>query len=138
MRYLVILACLLVPLSAFGATTWTTPASLVSKAACTTGSETGTPPSTDSDGLALSRLSGFVVHVEAGSAMTAGSLAAYLWNPVTDQWNRAPELDITVVGGGSSEASSGFAVTSPRSGSRIAYLPDGLGVAVDVYIVATR
>lgn len=129
-----VVACLALALAspAFAATTWSSPVGGTRAiAVCTTGTEAA--PATWSDGLALWGVAGFAVHVEAALAMTAGTLQAYLYNPESGSWNRAPDLDIAVPAGVTKHASAGFEVTAPTS--RIAYLPSGLGVAVTVYII---
>ncbi len=109
---------------------------------CTTGSETGTPPTTDpcttSQGMCLENVSGFTIHLEAGSTFTTGgALRVYLWNSVTSTWNRAPALDLYVDDTRAKQAWPGFRVISPRDG--IAFLPDGVGAfAMTIYINATH
>ncbi|MDF1565804.1 MAG: hypothetical protein P1V51_22405 [Deltaproteobacteria bacterium] len=108
---------------------------------CTTGSETGTPPTTDpettSQGLALYGMSGFTVYAEAASAFTAGGfLAAYLWLAPSSKWVRAPDLDLYVDSALAEQGWAGFQVVSSTGG--IVYLPSGVGVAVDIHIIATK
>lgn len=84
------------------------------------------------DGLELSDVLGFAVHVESGSAFAGGTLDAYLLNEVTGNWNRSPELDLAVDAALSAQGFSGFEVSSPSS--RIAYIPNGIAAALTIYI----
>jgi hypothetical protein len=103
------------------------------KAACTTGTEAA--PTLATEGMSLDQVGGFVVHAQAAGAMTAGGkLKAYLWNVKAARWNPAPDLDLTVAAL-QFQGFVGFAV--PSAQGRAAYLPSGVGVAVDVYINAT-
>lgn len=134
----------LLPSFTFASTTWsTTPTG--AKAVCTTGSESA--PTLVTEGLRLDAsnsgvraVKSFTVHAETAGTMTAGGvLQAYLWNPTGNsgngQWNRAPDLDLTV-SALASQAFPGFTVTSPVG--RIAYVPSGVGLAVTIYINVTN
>lgn len=122
---------------AFAATTWTADTTTpyrTSKAVCTTGTEAA--PSVATQGLPLNGLAGFTVHAEAAAAMTAGGvLQAYLWNPVTARWNRAPDLDLTV-SAVQWQSFAGFQVAAGTG--RIAYVPSGIGQAVNIYVIGGR
>ena len=117
------------------ATTYTTPDQFSRKGSFTTGTEAA--PAGD-DGLSLAGLSGLVVHLESSAPVTAGgSLLAWLRNPITGNWNRAPDLDVTSGTGLQRQAWPGIRV-DVRSG-RIAFVPSGLGsVTGDVYLVGTE
>lgn len=132
-------AALLVPTLAFGSTTWTTDTTLetfvarVVKAACTTGTESA--PTLVSQGIDLLGLAGCAVHAEAAAAMTGGGkLLAYVWEPVVGRWNAAPDLDLVV----SAIQYQAFAgITVPADVGRLAYVPSGVGQAVDIYLICT-
>jgi hypothetical protein len=67
--------------------------------------------------------------------MTAGGkLKAHHWNSKSARWNPAPDLDLTVAAL-QYQGFVGFAVPSPQG--RVAYVPSGVGVAVDIHINAT-
>lgn len=103
-------------------------------ATCSTGSESA--PAGASAGLSLGYISGFTVHAETAGTMTAGGiLQAYLYNPESASWVRAPDLDL-VVQALAKQAFAGFQVTG-RNG-RIAFVPSGVGVAVTIYIVGQK
>ena len=142
--YTILLALALIPGLATASTTWVSN-NRVSTATTTTGSETGTPPTTTpcpspataaDQGKCLAGMGGFTVHVESiAGAMTAGGfLAAYLWNPSTEQWNPAPDLNLYVTAV-VDQSFAGFSVVSPVGG--IAYLPSGVGVGVVITVYAT-
>lgn len=138
-----IVAFLIFVMSAKATTTWTSPGTTYAKAGVDGG--TGQAPTTISQGLKLDGLKGFTVFVESTSlqgggdggpfGFTAGSLRCYLWNPVSAAWARAPEMDLTVTAGLTSQSFPGFTVTAPRG--RIAYIPDGLVTPVSIYINGT-
>jgi hypothetical protein len=135
-RFLALLVVL--PSLALATTTWTVDATVpanqatVAKAVCTTGSESA--PASATDGLDLWALRGFTVHAEAAGAMTAGGkLLAYSWNPVTARWNAIPDLDLTVAAV-QYQSFAGFSVAADIG--RVAYVPSGVGQAVNIYIVA--
>lgn len=126
------LALLLFTSPALAATTWSFPSTSVrsSKAACTTGSEAA--PAVSYAGISTAGIRGLSIHAEAAGAMTAGGkLLAYGLNPVTGNWNRIPSQDI-VVTALQYEAYSGIEIVAGVS--RIAWVPSGVGVAVDIYI----
>lgn len=133
---------LLLAAPALGTTTWTkdpTSQTPVSKLVASTGTETGDPPTLATDGLALSDLRGFTVHVEAAAAMTAGGLLlAYLWNPVTARWIRVADgsLDLTVAAI-QYQSFGGFRIDGDGP-VRIAYVPSGIGQASTIWIVGSR
>lgn len=143
-RYFYALLTLLVLLPsapALGSVTWAS-TKLQSKLTSTTGTETASPPTTDpcartsSDhGLCLRGINAFEVHVEAAGAMTAATLECWIWNPASGQWNRAPQLDITTTTL-QDETYAGFSATGGNGG--VAFIPNGIGVASDIYIIGTR
>ena len=122
-------------------TTWSRVGSHAVKATCTTGTEAA--PSAATDGISLEDNGGLAsigVHAEAATAMTEGGfLRAYVYNPVGNvgagQWNRAPDLDLRVRALGA-QGFPGYSV--PNRVGRLAYVPDGVGVAVVVYLNGTR
>lgn len=129
---------------AFAATTWSADTSqdstlvTVSKAVCTTGSESAPADGVGSPavGLALFGVEGFSVYAEAAAAMTSGgTLQAYLYNPITTKWARAPDLDL-VVSNLQYQAFPGFTVVADWA--RIAFVPVGVGQAVTVYVMGRR
>lgn len=101
------------------------------KAACTTGTESA--PTLVTEGIDLRGLSSLSVAVETAGTMTAGgTLQAYVWNPVTAQWNRCPALDLTV----QALASQAFPTLRVEAGfGRFTYVPNGVGVACSIYVV---
>lgn len=121
-------------LQAQAATTWSSASSgRTVIATCTTGTESA--PTLATQGIELANVSGFAVHAETAGTMTAGGvLLAYLYNPQSSVWNRAPDLDLTVQAL-ADQSFAGFQVTSYAG--RLAYVPSGVGVAVTIYIVGT-
>lgn len=109
---------------------WTETTNVSVKGVADTGTESA--PVALTDGLDMSNVLGFAVHVESGSSFDGGTLQAYLLNEVTGNWNRAPELDLTVETALLAQGFSGFEVTSPSS--RIAYVPDGIAAGLTIYI----
>jgi len=110
----------------------------VSKAVCSSGTETGTPPTTNpcstDQGLCLNTIGGFTVRAEASSTFTAGGYwAAYLWEPDSKSWARAPDLDLYVDSTLSKQSWAGFEVVSRMGG--IAFLPQNVGVAAVLKII---
>jgi hypothetical protein len=100
-------------------------------------------PTLATQGLALAGVYGFTVHYEAtsGNLTAGGKLKCYLYNPNTaaeNKWSRAYDLDLTVGEAAGTSAWMGFTVSSPLSGSRIAYIPSAIGQAGKVYILGTR
>lgn len=85
-------------------------------------------------GFDLNGVAGFSVQVVSTAAdtgvMSAGTLQAYLYNPISKTWSRAPDLDLTVASG-QSAAYGSFQVTGGHG--RIAYVPSGLTAPVRVY-----
>lgn len=60
-------------------------------------------PSTSSEGISMSQVTGFKLSVCATTGNTlsgAGSLKAYLYNPVAALWMRNPALDVNVTATG--------------------------------------
>lgn len=95
---------------------------------CTTGSETLASGASATYGMALGGLHAFDVVVQAtSSTFSAGTLSAYLYDPVNSIWARVPDLDLVVTAGLTAQAYPSQLVTS-REG-RVAYMPTGLGVA---------
>jgi hypothetical protein len=144
MKKLVLLALLLSAGPAFGATTWSADTSTdlntlrVSKAVCTTGSETKPADgATTTIGLALFGLKGITVQVEAAGAMTVGGkFLAYVQNSISGKWLRMPDVDLTV-----GEASDTYATPAMEISSdwdRLIFVPSGVGQAVTIYVKGRR
>ena len=133
-KYLLALA-LLLPLAAEATCTWTI-SSNIATGTCTTGAETGTPP-TANEGLPLvdwRSYTGISVYAETAGTMTASTLAAYAKNPATGSWIRVPDLDLTV----QALAKQGwFGLSVPSPAGRILWLPVGTGVATTIYIIGS-
>lgn len=145
---LFIASALALAIPVLATTTWSEPTNLpsyvrVSKAACTTGTETS--HTATAAGLDLAGLKGFVVMAKTCSAFTGstcsavggnmtagGKLQAWIRNPVTSSWARAPDLDITVTAV-AEEAYPGYTVSMPFG--TIAFDPNGVGTGVELYIV---
>ena len=144
-RILSAVLALAVSLPAWATTTWSQPTPItayqsrvrIALAICTTGSEAApTNTVTSSEGLPLVDVGAFTVMIETSGNTSAGSLYAYLHNPATGNWIRAPDLDVTVPAGVTSYAWPGFTVNAPVG--RIAYVPQGLGsITVNVYVNAS-
>ncbi len=101
-------------------------------ATCTTGTESA--PTLITEGLDLDRVKGLTVSYEAAGAITiSGVLKAYLWNPISEQWNRAPDIDLTATTA-DVDQEWGLEVVGHPPGSRIAFVPVGIGVAGSLYI----
>jgi hypothetical protein len=99
-----------------------------------TGTEAA-PTTSTTDGLRLDGIKGFTIHVEAGSAMTAGGLfLAYQFNNVTGNWTRVADgsLDLTA-SAVTKQSWSGFWVAADMN--RITWVPSGIGVASTMYIL---
>lgn len=136
---------LLLSASTWATTTWSQPTPItayqsrvrIALAVCTTGTESApTNTVTASEGLSLTDVGAFTVMIETSGNTSAGSLYAYLHNPATGNWIRAPDLDVTVPAGVTSYAWPGFTVNAPVG--RVAYVPQGLGsITVNVYINAS-
>lgn len=131
----------LIPTLAQATTTWSNVGPAVSlgspavKAVCSTGTEAA--PSGATAGLPLAGINGFAVHVESAAGnFTAGKLLAYVYNPVSGAWNRNPDLDLNVSGGITGQSFLGFNVNA--SLGRIAYVPSGLAVAVNVFLLGAN
>lgn len=116
---------------------WTNPAAAagyvdkvqVVKGAASTGTEAGALGA--ADGIDLRGLEAVQVAIEAGGALTAGNLRAWVRNPATGAWNRAPTLDLAV----QALAAQAFPVVELNGlQGRLAYLPDGLAIASSVYL----
>lgn len=136
--------------TALATTTWTSPgasASLpykTSRATTTTGSEACptafTTPDAGPVGLPLRGLKGLVVTVKAvahpsdGGVQTfsGGTLEACAYNPAVGIWSRAPDLDLIVKAGLSSQTFIGLTV--PMDVGNVAWMPNNVGVGVDVYV----
>jgi hypothetical protein len=138
MKKLFAVLALLAFTPARSATTWAEITTLPSwargaSATCTTGTESA--PAAATDGLDLGSFAGFTVVIEGSGAMTAGgSLLAYVRNPATGTWARAPDLDLTVAAI-QYQAFAGFLVTADLG--RVAFVPSGVGVSSVIYIVGT-
>lgn len=136
-KILVAVLSVVIPLAAEAACTWTSTDRGV-QGVCDT---TPVAPS-GSDGLALGgalftpNVKAYVVHAETAGTMTAGgTLQAYLLNPVTSNWNRAPDLDVTVQAL-ARQTFTGLSVNVSQG--RVAYVASGVGVTVNIYINASN
>ena len=109
---------------------WTTPTNVSAQGVADTGTEAA--PVALTDGLGLSNIFGFSIHVESGSAFAGGTLEGYLLNEVTGSWNRAPDLDIAVDASLLKQGFAGFEVSSPSS--RVSYVPNGIAAGLTMYI----
>ena len=143
MRMLITFLIFVFTSPALAGTTWTTPKNNVSKLVCTTDTESA--PTLVSEGLALSRVNKkplvtIEVHIETAGTLTVNTVVlAYLWNPISAQWNRASDLDLTIkAAAAASEAFASFVVTRSYTGSRIAYVPNGIGAAPTIYIIGSK
>lgn len=103
--------------------TWSQPGTAYSLLTETTG--TGDAPSAATDGLALAGITTVSVYALKSGAdeLHAGSLLAYLYDPVGAAWSRAPDLDLTTI----AAACSFVGINFRANGGRIAYVPSGLG-----------
>ncbi len=121
-------------------TTYTEDATMSEKArivkgVCTTGTEAASQLGAATKGLLLTGLAHWEVRVETtGAAFSAGTIDAYLQNPVTGKWARRRDMD-QAVAGGADEAFGDFEIHGAKEGSRLAFLPNGLGQANEIYIV---
>lgn len=127
---------LLLPSAAFATCTHTDNGSYVS-IVCTSGTES-TLTASSAEGLKLnalfSKIAGLSVHAETAGTMTAGgTLQAYVQNPATGNWNRAPDLDLTVQAL-ARQSFVGLQIVNQMG--RIAWLPSGTGLATTIYITA--
>jgi hypothetical protein len=113
------------------AITWSSTGSRSAKAVCTTGTES--PPAdgltpAEGVGATISDAMGYHVVVEADSGQTlsgAGALRAYVWNPFSGVWGRAPALDLaTTTASVRGLALGNLAIFAPRG--RIAFVPNGV------------
>lgn len=140
-----LVSLLLIPSLALGSTVWTgfADGSIQSKATCSTGTESA--PSGTSAGMKLDqsiggKLQGYSVTVEANDGVTnltaASTLKAYWYNPVSAAWDRANDLDLTITGSAVAQTFAAQFVANPVG--RVAYIPNGVGTAVNVYIFASR
>jgi hypothetical protein len=137
-RTLVLLLAIGLSSPVFATTTWTVVQDAgYALAACTTGSEAA--PTLVTQGLKLDGMRSITVSAEASVALTAASagLKAYLWNPISAQWNRAPDLDLTTVNV-TDQSWAAFSVSGALKGSRVAWVPDGAGQAVSIYIMGAK
>lgn len=137
MRFLKLSILVTALLSMGAVTSWSgyRTGSTTSTAVFTTGTESAPSDTSTAQGLEISVIDSFTVHVEAAGALAAGSLDAYIYNVASGQWNPAPGLNVPIEGGDNSEASGGYDVLRPPAGTRIAFIPNGLGIANSVYIV---
>lgn len=130
------LLCALLALPAWATCSTDSTASTHATVTCTTGTESA-PSQSSTDGLRLEQFRpvvGITVHAETAGTMTAGGvLQAYAQNPVTGQWNRSPDLDLTVQAL-ARQAWVGLSVPAARG--RIVWYPSGTGLATTIYIIA--
>jgi len=122
--------------------TWSATGSHSAKVVCTTGTES--PPAdgltpADGTGAVIGDSQGYSVFIEADSAQTlsgAGSLKAYVWNPISGVWARAPGSDLATT----TASVRGLAVLNQAvyaGRGRVAYLPSGVTMSsggLTVYI----
>jgi hypothetical protein len=104
---------------------------------------TRTAPSAATDGIPLHDLQGVMVVVEANSAQTlsgAGSLRAYVYDPIVAAWFRVPALDLSV--NSASIRRMGFEseqIAGLRRATRLDYATDSVtvsgGTTVRVYVL---
>jgi hypothetical protein len=107
-----------------------------SRAAATTGTEAVGVLAVDS-GLSLYGVTDYVVHAKITGVATAGSLQAYLFNPLAGEWTRAPRFDVAVAANATtvSDVNPAGGLPTFARGARIAFLPTGLGpvtVVIDI------
>jgi hypothetical protein len=69
----------------------------------------------------------------AGVIGVGATLQASLLDPATGRWNRAPDLDLPLPDGAASAALPRFPVAGRAS--RLQYVPNGVGVACNVYLI---
>ena len=128
-KYLLALT-LLLPGLARASCTWAY-SSNVAVGTCSTGTETVLAAN---DGLKLvdwRSVTGITVFAETAGTMTASTLACYAYNPATSSWIRVPDLDLTV----QALAKQGwFGLSVPSPLGRVAWLPNGTGLATTIYI----
>src|SRR5512138_1636695 len=95
------------------------------KAVCTTGTEAAGVLTATTKGLVLAGLDTCEIRVESttGVAFTAGTLEAYLQNPISNRWTRCRALDRSVAAS-LGETFSDFDINDGMG--RLAFLPNGL------------
>lgn len=127
-----LIACLAVASPALATTTWTLNSALGGQATavCTTGTEAAP---TGNAGISLAYVSGVAVHIESEVALSAGTLQAYVLNPLSGKWNRAGELDLVVPAGVTGWAWTGLRVFARFS--RLAYVPVGIGQPSTIFVL---
>jgi hypothetical protein len=89
-------------------------------------------------GLNLASVRGFNLCVETvtdAGPFLAGTLQAYVLNPVSGNWARNPSLDVTLTAGLYRQCFAGWQVPSPIG--RIAFLPSGTGQPSSIYLIGT-
>lgn len=129
MKMILAVAALLFASLASATCTWSPTRGGGVQAVCTTGTEANALLATD--GYNLGSVSGVIVHAEASTPMTAGGvLQAYLYNPISKQWNRAPSYDLTVA----ALVAQAFPAVSMVS-QQLAFLPSGVGVGLTIYML---
>ncbi len=135
-KLILVAAAILLPFASSASTTYAVTASGV-KATATTGSESA--PTVVTEGLSLGSgpsICGIAVIAETAGTMTAGGLLnAYVWNPESTSWVRLPDRDLTVAAL-AKQAFDGVWVPVATAGSRITWVPSGVGVAVTIYMNA--
>ena len=138
MTRLLLCLALLLPAAARAACTFTEGAAKSSVATCTTGTEAAAPSGAE-DGLGLEGwffgkpTTGIAVFAETAGTMTAGgTLQAWLLNPATSVWQRAPDLDLTTQAL-ANQGWIGLKIVASRG--RVAFKPSGTGLATTIYLV---
>lgn len=130
-KILAVVAALVLPaIASAAAGTWSIPDDTVrsSKFVCTQAGVTCDAPTAATDGALLSGSTGVVVTVCAASGQTlsgAGTLLAYVYNPIAGLWARVPDLDLTTTTASvRCLAFPGIFVAVPAG--RIAYVPSSV------------
>lgn len=122
------------------------------KAVCTTGTESA-PTTSATDGLDLARGSDGSGHpvgwyevrvfpTGAGTALTVGTLDAYVYDTVYAKWMRLYNADgtgvsLVVVTGLGNDVGVAFVAQEAHGMERVTYVPTGLGVACTIEILGT-
>lgn len=153
LKYVVAVLLSLIALSAYAATTWSTPAAsskyVASQATVTTGTEVC--PTRATDGFDIESVSTYDVSLEmttldggvfvnADAFVTTGFYPGKVrvchYSPVTGTWSRVPALDLDVTVNETTHTWKGIPVTLKVG--RLAYLPHELGPGGRVTITALR
>lgn len=133
---LIVLAVIAVPAQAVAACTYTA-TTYALETTCSLDTEAA--PTLVTEGFPLRTgtvfIHSFTVHVEAASGnFTGGTYDGYVWNVLTLKWNLNPDLKINVTAGVPRQAKS---YTVVGAVGRVAFVPNGVGQASKVWIVAS-